>query len=263
MSKACSKCRRDLPLEAFGVDRRAKSGRVTYCLECKRAASAAWRVANPARVKARVAEYYAANREKARARNAAWRKANPEKRRAYYLANREKVNAASAARYKANPEKRRGQCAAWDKAHPEKLKAYQAAWAKANPEKLRAKDARRRAKPQRRIEIAVRCGVWRSLVQGGKHGRRTFEALGYTPEQLREHLGHHLRDGMTWDNYGKWHIDHIVPLNAFNYSTVDHVDFRRAWALSNLQPLWAVDNMRKGDRLAESFQPSLQIGVAA
>jgi len=65
--------------------------------------------------------------------------------------------------------------------------------------------------------------------------------------------------GMSWDNYGEWHIDHIIPVAVFNYSSVDHIDFSRCWALSNLRPLWAADNLHKNAKLTEAFQPALAL----
>jgi len=50
---------------------------------------------------------------------------------------------------------------------------------------------------------------------------------------------------MSWENIGDWHIDHIVPLSRFKVSGPDDPELRRAWALTNLRPLWAKDNMRK------------------
>ena len=50
---------------------------------------------------------------------------------------------------------------------------------------------------------------------------------------------------MSWDNYGKWHVDHKKPISLFNKNTPAHI----VNALSNLQPLWAKDNLSKGKRL--------------
>ena len=66
---------------------------------------------------------------------------------------------------------------------------------------------------------------------------------------------------MTWDNYGKWHIDHIVPISVFNYTKTEHEDFKRCWALGNLRPLWAFDNISKGAKLEKHFQPYLELGI--
>jgi len=65
---------------------------------------------------------------------------------------------------------------------------------------------------------------------------------------------------MTWDNYGKWHIDHIVPIKVHNFSKVEDEDFKRCWALKNLQPLWGYENISKGAKIESHFQPMLVFG---
>ena len=64
---------------------------------------------------------------------------------------------------------------------------------------------------------------------------------------------------MCWDNYGKWHIDHIIPKSVYNYTKPEHTDFKRCWALKNLQPLWASDNLSKNDKIDKPFQQALLI----
>ena len=59
------------------------------------------------------------------------------------------------------------------------------------------------------------------------------------------HLERQFLPGMTWGNRGEWHIDHIVPLASFTFTSPDDPEFRAAWALTNLRPLWAKDNIRK------------------
>ncbi len=80
-----------------------------------------------------------------------------------------------------------------------------------------------------------------------KHGR-TYEGLDYTPEELKEHLESRFTNGMSWDNMSDWHIDHIRPVSSFNYTTTECEDFKKCWALENLQPLWAADNICKGNK---------------
>src|SRR3546814_17339668 len=55
--------------------------------------------------------------------------------------------------------------------------------------------------------------------------------------------------GISWDNRGEWHIAHIRPLCSFEFTSPDDLQFREAWALTNLRPLWARDNLPKGGRL--------------
>jgi hypothetical protein len=127
----------------------------------------------------------------------------------------------------------------------------------------KAKNQRRRNAERRPLDLlhnAISSKVLRQL-KTGKYGKRTFEIIGYTPEELKQHLEKQFLDGMSWENYGQWHIDHKIPKSAFNITSYDDIDFKRCWALSNLQPLWAIDNYNKRDKLNKPFQPSLAIAV--
>jgi 5-methylcytosine-specific restriction endonuclease McrA len=66
---------------------------------------------------------------------------------------------------------------------------------------------------------------------------------------------------MTWGNYGRhgWHIDHRIPISAFNFKAPTDIDFKKCWALSNLQPLWSHENQKKYNKLLKPFQPSLNL----
>lgn len=109
-----------------------------------------------------------------------------------------------------------------------------------------------------RVGHQIGCMVRKSL-KSGKNGDKTFSVLGYTLWELEKHLENNFTQGMAWDNYGEWHIDHKIPLCAFNITSVGDVDFRRAWSLSNLQPLWKHDNIMKRGKVEHPFQPSLAI----
>ena len=83
----------------------------------------------------------------------------------------------------------------------------------------------------------------------GKRGRPWPKLLGYTLDDLIRHLERQFRRGMTWANYGaKWHIDHIVPMSAFAFTSAADPEFRACWSLGNLRPLGATENVRKGGR---------------
>lgn len=87
----------------------------------------------------------------------------------------------------------------------------------------------------------------RALVEG-RAGKGYTKALGYTVDQLRVHLERQFTAGMSWDRFaaGEIHIDHRLPLAGFDLT--DPVELKAAWALTNLQPLWAPDNSAKGAR---------------
>lgn len=72
---------------------------------------------------------------------------------------------------------------------------------------------------------------------------KTINLLGYSAIQLKIHIESLFTEGMSWDNYGQWHIDHIKPVSKFDPDTPMNI----VNALSNLQPLWGSDNIRKSD----------------
>lgn len=92
-----------------------------------------------------------------------------------------------------------------------------------------------------------------------KEGNSTWDALPYTPQQLREHLEAQFEEGMTWDNYGRdgWHIDHIYPQSLLPYESMDDDNFKIAWDLRNLRPLWAAENFSKGNQVIEGAEELL------
>ena len=65
----------------------------------------------------------------------------------------------------------------------------------------------------------------------------TFDMLPYTLEELISHLENNFTEGMAWENYGEWHVDHIKPMASFTFDSVDDESFNECWSLSNLQPL--------------------------
>lgn len=120
--------------------------------------------------------------------------------------------------------------------------------------------AKKKKDPQFRLRINVGLSIYKAI-RAHKAGRNWELLVGYTLHELTSHLEKQFTDGMAWNNYGKWHIDHIIPVSAFNYTLPEHIDFKRCWALKNLQPLWAIDNIKKGKKLTKPFQPSLALEV--
>lgn len=99
-----------------------------------------------------------------------------------------------------------------------------------------------------RIRHALRARLRLALKHRGiREPRTTFELIGCTPCELRVHLERQFLPGMTWTNHGQWHIDHILPCAQFDLT--DAEARRRCFHFSNLQPLWATDNIRKGGSL--------------
>ena len=86
----------------------------------------------------------------------------------------------------------------------------------------------------------------RRLLKKEKSSKIAIKNLGCTIEELKNHLGSQFLPGMTWMNHGifGWHIDHIIPLSYFDLTIEEHI--KKACHYTNLQPLWSIDNIKKG-----------------
>ena len=76
-----------------------------------------------------------------------------------------------------------------------------------------------------------------------------FDVLQYTPEQLIVHLEKQFTEGITWENYGEWHVDHKLPISSFNIQKMGDSEFMKCWSLENLQPMWGEENIRKSNKI--------------
>ena len=218
-SKCCAKCGIAKPRDAFNRQRDAPMGLRSRCRSCQH-------------------EDYIRQREQYSERGARYRRENSDRERARH--------------------------AKYQKENPDKVRELASRYRERNRDVVRQRqrehDRRHRSTLRGRLDNTISSGVHRALKAGTKAGRSWEAILGYTVDQLMAHLEKQFQPGMSWDNYGKaWHVDHKIPLAAHNYETPENIDFQRAWALTNLQPLWAFDNISKKDRLDRPFQPSLAL----
>lgn len=149
---------------------------------------------------------------------------------------------------------------AWACANETRIKELRRNWGKANADKER--DRQKIAQRVRRLSAKgtlnnnISCAVWRCL--SGMKARKSWQSLlDFTVDELKLHLECQFLSGMSWNNRNDWDIDHIIPLAAFNFERPTDIDFKKAWALKNLRPMWKSDNRRKGASLKAPFQPSL------
>lgn len=97
-----------------------------------------------------------------------------------------------------------------------------------------------------RFALNVRMKVLTCKALGKRKAGRSWRSLvPYTLDELMLHIERQFLPDMTWDNRDKWHIDHITPVSKFKFDSAEHGDFKACWALSNLRPMWARDNLQK------------------
>ncbi len=234
--KYCPKCKQIKDNDAFGKAKGRSDGLRGWCKICTNAATAQWQKNNPEKMKLRKKRFY---------------QNHDGYEKDYYIKNRELIKA---------------KVAAWYATNKEKALANSAAWAANNREKRleisRKYNRKFRSTPKGNLSSTVSKRMNESLRKGMKAGRHWESLVDFTVDQLKAHIEKLFKPGMTWENYGTvWHIDHKIPIAAFNFERPDDIDFRLCWSLKNLQPLEAKNNMSKRARLDQPFQPSLAIGA--
>lgn len=182
--------------------------------------------------------YYAAHREK-----------RLHQKRAWHAANREYANKKRSDYWKNHREEARAYQRAWSKRNREKAAARMRNWRAVNKTECRKhhrEEMQRRFKndPNFRFENQMRCRIRHALKNKGVKSSSTVKLLGASIPFVRGYLESKFLPGMGWHNHGEWHIDHRRPCASFDLS--DPEQQRACFHYSNLQPLWAVDNLRKG-----------------
>jgi hypothetical protein len=220
--KVCTKCEDLKPWGKFHKDKKGRFGVKPKCKVCNCLDATNYQKENP---------------EQCNERSRKWAEENPEK-----------IKLTNQKWYKKNHAKVKKNSMAWRKRNPDKYLKNVSGWQK----------EKRKSDPKFKLKCQMSVSICLSL-KGNKNGRKWEGIIGYTLNQLKKHIEKQFTDGMSWNNYGDWHIDHKIPISAFNFTIPEHEDFKRCWALSNLQPLWAHDNLTKQASLYKHFQPSLLI----
>jgi hypothetical protein len=105
----------------------------------------------------------------------------------------------------------------------------------------------RETNPQYKITKNLRCRLYHALKdQNVIKTQKTLDLIGCSIDFLKNWLESKFKEGMSWENYGEWHIDHIKPCSKFNLT--DEEEQKKCFCYNNLQPLWASENTSKGNR---------------
>lgn len=228
--KKCTICESEKPYSEFHRQRGRRDGYGDWCKPCK---------------SERKRQQYQANPHKARAYMAAYRAANPEKvaeaKKAARLKKLDEYKAKEARNYRKNRDK----ILAYSKEYRRKN------WPMVLAKNTRYKRERLRADPLYRMQYSMRCRIFQAFrAQGYAKGGKTSKLLGCDWDELMQHMAAQFQHGMTLDNYGEWHVDHIIPVS----SAKDADELTRLCHYSNLQPLWAADNLSKGSQMPDDMK---------
>lgn len=217
MVKICKKCGQEKEDVEFYYDHNTRDRLKTSCKICLNNRSKLWQQTNPEKRKAIACKWNIENREKATEQCRKWRENN-----------RERSNEIS------RNSKR-------DK------DLYR--------ERRRRYEKKSMATPEGKLKKRFSSYIRDSLI-GGKGGKCWESLVGYTASRLKAHLEEKFEPWMSWENYGmpkngnkSWHIDHVIPRASFSYNFPEDKGFKMCWALDNLQPLEAIENIKKGKRI--------------
>jgi hypothetical protein len=247
--KVCSKCKEEKEVCEFGKRKDSKDGLSRECKSC----SKLWKLNNRERVLEYNKNYNQKNKEKLNGYKKKWKQSNFEQisnfQKNYKKKNKEKLNEYQKKWNQSNTEKIKKSQKIWRENNSEKVKEYYKKWYEQNKEKNKEKSKLRK---ENNIVYLISCRVRKRMSEYIKKNNilkknKTFEIVGITPLELSNYLESKFLEGMSWDNYGiyGWHIDHIIPLSSAK--TEDEI--YKLCHYTNLQPLWAEDNLKKSNKI--------------
>jgi hypothetical protein len=187
-----------------------------------------YRLDNEEKIKESIRQWRLDNKEKEKEKKRQWRLDNKENIKQYRLDNKEKIK----------ESKRR-----WCLNNKEKIKQ----WRLDNRDYFNKYNKNRfKTDPIFKLIKTQRGRMW-AVLKGKRKYKSTIKLLGCSIEECWNHLEQQFKPGMTRDNYGLWHVDHIIPCASFDFN--DPEQQKKCFHYTNLQPLWAEDNLKKGAKL--------------
>lgn len=237
--KFCTHCHTNKDITEWGRNIHRPDYLSLWCKACMNESSRLYRLRNLNACRTYEQQYQVEHRASSRAIERKW-----------YATHREVVCAA----------KRQ-----WRAANPIKVRTSVKQWKITNPDKLKVIRKRYSAKRNATImgNLTSRIGPpMRKSLRGNKGGLHWEKLVGYTVYDLKDHIEKLFTIDMTWEHFmaGEIHIDHKIPIAAFNFETPSDLGFKECWALKNLQPLWKMDNIMKADKIDQScssIRPSI------
>jgi 5-methylcytosine-specific restriction endonuclease McrA len=263
--KRCSKCGAIKSINDFNKHPNAKGGLRPDCKSCVSVWKRGYRAKNREMLKEKDRAYALANPEKVSLTKSRWAAEHPDKiketgrkfrenhpehekirHKKYSSEHHERINENARKRYKLNPGPQIQAMLKWRRNNPDK---YRDTYLKTG--------RKIRSTIEGKLNNMMGRGIW-TAIKKKKRGLRWETFVDFSLAQLKKHLEKQFTEGMTWENQGTfWHVDHIIPRSVFKFKSPEDHDFKRCWALKNLRPLSATENLRKHNKLDRPFQPSL------
>lgn len=245
-TKKCNDCGELKGLFEFHKNKCRKDGLCIVCKKCNIKKVKTYRENNIEKCKKYDKKHRKENKKERKILNGKWRENNKEKickrRKEYHQENRKAINARNKKWRTENPK------------NPQKAKEARKRYRMANLEKMRQKQRKYNRKRRLKLTYVLSdriSGNMRHYLKNSKNGKHWEYIVNYTLDDLKQHLEDQFTNNMTWKEFltGKIHIDHIIPVSLWVFNSYNDREFKQCWALCNLQPLWSVDNIRKGNKI--------------
>ena len=243
--KTCSRCKEEKELSEFYINKYSKGGFRKECKICKNKVQKNWELNNKEKIKEVKKKYHINNKEKIKERSKEYRLNNKEKIKEYRLNNQEYSKEYSKEYRLNNKEKINEKGNIYRLNNKEKAKEYRLN----NKEKANKRFRERKLiNPLFKLRFNIRNNILSAIKrQGFTKKTKTYQILGCAFEEFKQHLEKQFTEGMTWKNQGEWHLDHIYPVSLAK----DEEELIRLNHYTNFQPLWAEDNLKKGNKIIE------------
>jgi hypothetical protein len=211
-----------------------------------------WYLKNKEKIKKLSNQWYLKNKQRRIETNKQWylknKKEKDEYNKQWYLKNKKEKDEYNKQWYLKNKERRNNKSKEWTLKNKERKKETNKQWFLRNKEHIRERNKKRRKiDPTYRLINNLRRRTILAL-KGNKKNTNTMILLGVPNlEFLWNHLESTFKPGMTRDNHGLWHVDHIIPCASFDLSKPE--EQTKCFHYSNLQALWANENLSKNDKI--------------
>jgi hypothetical protein len=153
-------------------------------------------------------------------------------RKAYYIKNKDKILKQKSVYAELHKQEKAEYDKRYRQENKNKLRKQKRDWEKNSIKHKIANNLRRRI---------------HHLLKGESKSSHSLDLLGCSVEFLQQYLSEKFQEGMTWNNYGQWHIDHVIPCASFDLN--DPNQQKQCFHYTNLQPLWAIDNLKKSKNM--------------
>lgn len=259
--KTCRKCNQVKSKDEFSFTNKAKGYRKSICKKCFAEYYRKYQNDNRQKLSEYSLQWYKNNNYKELQKRKLMREVKNEElsnyHKEYRKNNLKRIKEVDKIYRIKNQERIKLVKSKWVADNQEYINKQKRQWDKDNKEKLRPiKREKERLRLANNINYRISKAFshrLRETLKRTKNGCKWQSIVGYSIQELKIHLESLFWPGMTWGNYGEWHIDHIKPISAFSFISINDPEFKQCWVLSNLQPLWAKDNLSKGAKLVVNF----------